>query len=128
MDPKERPFHASFKPSWGPSATLVYSIPSNVGFSQSESTQKDPILSYRRSAIVSQGRDIRLARIAIASNVSPLCHVALLHQHMFIHSAGRFTNTYSTTYKHTSILGPRSTGGKGAVYAFQGFRGPSAAR
>lgn len=70
MDPKERAFHASYKPSWGPGTTLVYSIPGKVGISQTKTTQTDPILKYRKSAIVSEGRDIRFAQIAVAARVS----------------------------------------------------------
>ena len=73
MDPKERSFHDSHKPSWGPNATLVYAIPGKVGISQSRSTQTNPILSYRKDAIVSEGRDVRFATLANAPNVSALC-------------------------------------------------------
>ena len=58
MAPKEREFHASYKPSWGPGTTLVYSIPGKVGISQTKSTQTDPILQEKCYRVRREGHSL----------------------------------------------------------------------
>lgn len=73
MESIERSFHESYKPTWGPKSTLLYAIPGKVDFSKSRVTVPDPILKSEKQAIVSEGRDIRFARLTSPSQVSALC-------------------------------------------------------
>ena len=73
MEPIEREFHASQKPAWGPRTTLVYAITGKVTNSKAKSNHTDPILNDRRSAIVSEGKDIRFAQLTAPRHVSALC-------------------------------------------------------
>ncbi len=73
MDPIEQDFHESYKPAWGPGSTLLYAISGKVDSSQSKSTISDSILNHEKLAIVSEGRDIRFAKMAVSRQVSKLC-------------------------------------------------------
>ena len=128
MDPKERAFHASYKPSWGPGTTLIYSIPGKVGISQTKTTQTDPILKYRKSAIVSEGRDIRFAKIAVAPHVSAFRPIHRHYVYIFIYCTAYATNPHSTTRPYNSLGRARSTNGEDAADSFRGFCGSNTAR
>ncbi len=73
MDPIEREFHESYKPVWGPGATLLYAIPGKVDISKNQSAQTHPILNDQKGAMVSEGKDIRFAKFTIPPHVSALC-------------------------------------------------------
>lgn len=73
MTEQDRQWHESYKPSWGPGDILLYAIPGKVGISQQKSTNTDTIMKHRKSVLVSQGKDIRFARLAVTLNVSFLC-------------------------------------------------------
>lgn len=64
MDMKDREYHNSFKPSWGPSGTLVYSASGNPrGLTRStrRGPERDGLLVVQKSGIVCEGRDVRFA-------------------------------------------------------------------
>ena len=76
MDPIEQEFHASYKPAWGPPATLLYAIPGKVDLSKNASSQPDPILNNQKGVIVSEGKDIRFAKFTTPPHVSACCFSA----------------------------------------------------
>ncbi|KAL9614351.1 MAG: hypothetical protein Q9167_001154 [Letrouitia subvulpina] len=57
IDKGDREWHNSYKPSWGPAATLFYATPSNVNTSSS-------VVSNVESTHVSKGRGLRLAKLS----------------------------------------------------------------
>ena len=86
MDPRDREFHESYKPFWGPEAVLMYAIPGKVSISKNKSIQASSIIRDLGSAIVSQGKDIRFAKFASPRHVSALCLPGNeIYQHMLIH-------------------------------------------
>jgi nuclear pore complex protein Nup98-Nup96 len=67
MTDKDRAFHDSMKPSWGPDGTLVYAAPPNAkpfGRSSRRARERDGILSIQKQAIVSENRDIHFAKVS----------------------------------------------------------------
>lgn len=70
---KEREWRDSYKPAWGPGETLLYAIPGKVGSSSNKSAQTDPILQKQKGSIVSEGRDIRVAKFTKSPSVSAVC-------------------------------------------------------
>lgn len=58
-----------YKPSWGPDATLLYAIPGKFDRSRRRSAQTDAILSVQKGGIMSEGRNIRFAKFAVAPDV-----------------------------------------------------------
>jgi nuclear pore complex protein Nup98-Nup96 len=67
MSDKERAFHDSMKPSWGPDGTLVYAAPPNgkpFGRSSRRARERDGILTVQKQAIVSENRDIHFAKFS----------------------------------------------------------------
>lgn len=69
MTQADQAFHESYKPNWGPGGTLLYAISSNTGMIQNKSMQTGSILQDTKRALISEGRDIRVARFAITTNV-----------------------------------------------------------
>lgn len=75
MDPRERAFHNSHKPTWGPDGTLVYAAPPNsCGLTKrSMSTrEKDGLLVVQKGGVVSEARDIRFAKFSNESSAEAL--------------------------------------------------------
>ncbi|KAN0106399.1 Nuclear protein 96 domain containing protein [Hyaloscypha variabilis] len=67
MNDRERAFHESMKPSWGPEGTLVYAAPPNAkpfGRSSRRARERDGILTVQKQAIVSENRDIYFAKFS----------------------------------------------------------------
>jgi len=67
MTDKDRAFHDSMKPSWGPDGTLVYAAPSNAqpfGRSSRRARERDGLLTIQKGAIVSESRDVRFAKFS----------------------------------------------------------------
>ena len=64
-----RLLHDNYKPRWGPGSLLMYAIPGKVG--KTTSAQIDKIICPTKTVIVSEGRDIRFAKVGASSNVSP---------------------------------------------------------
>lgn len=66
MDPKDRDFHNSMKPSWGPDGTVIYSgsAPANDFRSSRPKQVQDGLLVYQEAAIVSESRDVRFAKFS----------------------------------------------------------------
>ena len=73
MSSIDKEFHESYKPAWGPGATLLYAIPGKVDISKNPSAHKDPIFHDQKGAMVSEGKDIRFAKFAVPRHVSALC-------------------------------------------------------
>jgi nuclear pore complex protein Nup98-Nup96 len=67
MELKERAFHDSMKPNWGPDGTLVYAAPPNskpFGRSSRRVREQDGLLAIQKGGVVSEGRDIRFAKFS----------------------------------------------------------------
>ncbi len=67
MTEKERSFHDSMKPSWGPDGTLVYAAPSNpqrFARSSRRARERDGLLTVAKTGVVSESRDVRFAKFS----------------------------------------------------------------
>ncbi|KAF8866856.1 hypothetical protein BDZ45DRAFT_667523 [Acephala macrosclerotiorum] len=67
MDDKERAFHDSMKPSWGPDGTLVYAAPPSAkpfGRSSRRARDRDGLLAVQKGGVVSESRDVRFAKFS----------------------------------------------------------------
>lgn len=65
MDPAEKAFHDTLRPSWGPDGTLVISTtPKTITRSSRRALEKDGIMAMGRLNIVSEHRDIRFAKFS----------------------------------------------------------------
>ncbi|KAI3399012.1 hypothetical protein diail_8039 [Diaporthe ilicicola] len=65
MDPTDRAFHDTLRPSWGPDGTLVISTtPKTISRSSRRALEKDGIMAMGRLNIVSEHRDIRFAKFS----------------------------------------------------------------
>ena len=69
MSETEQEFHESYKPSWGPGATLLYAMRSKVKLSQRKSTQTTALMNDLKGTFVSEGRDVRFAKFAVTPEV-----------------------------------------------------------
>lgn len=75
MTDKERAFHESIKPSWGPDGTFVYAAPPNArpfGRSSRRARERDGILTIQKQAIVSENRDIHFAKFSNEVCIQPV--------------------------------------------------------
>ena len=66
MDSKDKAFHQSIKPHWGPRGTLIYAMPSSSPLIQSRrggSDHPERALLNDKGALVSQGKDVRFASL-----------------------------------------------------------------
>ena len=70
MSEMDQEYHKSYKPSWGPGATLLYAMPSKVKLPEKNSTQIRAIINDQNGTFVSEGRDIRFAKFVITPEVS----------------------------------------------------------
>ncbi|KAL2286814.1 hypothetical protein FJTKL_06363 [Diaporthe vaccinii] len=65
MDPTDKAFHDTLRPSWGPDGTLVISTtPKTITRSSRRALEKDGIMAMGRLNIVSEHRDIRFAKFS----------------------------------------------------------------
>lgn len=65
MDPKDRAFHDTMRPNWGPDGTLVIATaPKTLSRSSKRTAEKDGIMSMSKLNIVSESRDVRFAKFA----------------------------------------------------------------
>lgn len=67
MTAADRQFYGSLKPSWGPDGTLVYASQVDaVAFNKSPSRMRENngLVAVQKGAIVSEGRDVRFAKIS----------------------------------------------------------------
>ncbi|KAI1141827.1 nuclear protein 96-domain-containing protein [Hypoxylon sp. FL0543] len=64
MDEKERLWHDTMRPSWGPNGTLVFSAsPSNSALGRSgRMSEKNGLMTVLKGGIVSESQDIRIAK------------------------------------------------------------------
>ncbi|KAI0377751.1 nuclear protein 96-domain-containing protein [Hypomontagnella monticulosa] len=64
MDQKDRVWHDTMRPTWGPNGTLVFSsTPSNSAFGRSSRiSEKNGLMSVFKGGIVSESQDIRIAK------------------------------------------------------------------
>lgn len=64
MDTKDRIWHDTMRPTWGPNGTLVFSsTPSNSTFGRSgRISDKNGLMSVLKGGIVSESQDIRIAK------------------------------------------------------------------
>jgi nuclear pore complex protein Nup98-Nup96 len=64
MSDIDRAYHQSMRPSWGPDGTLVYSgLADATAKSSRRSREKNGLLEIQKGAIVSEGRDVRFAKL-----------------------------------------------------------------
>jgi hypothetical protein len=73
MNGKDRAFHDSMKPSWGPDGTLVYAVSSNAkpfGRSSRRARERDGLLTIQKGGVVSESRDVRFAKFSHEVSVS----------------------------------------------------------
>lgn len=73
IDPNDRAFHSTLRPSWGPDGVLVLSTaPKVLSRLSKRAIEKDGIMSMSRLNIVSENRDIRFAKFANESSAKAL--------------------------------------------------------
>lgn len=73
MDPDDKAFHDTLRPSWGPDGTLVLATaPKVLSRSSRRGIEKDGIVSMSRLHIVSENRDVRFAKISNESSAKAL--------------------------------------------------------
>ena len=70
MSETEREYHESYKPSWGPEATLLYAMPSKIKLSRRKFTPTNAVINDLKGTFVSEDRDIRFAKFAATPEVS----------------------------------------------------------
>jgi hypothetical protein len=64
MSDIDRAYHLFMRPSWGFDGTLVYSgLPDATAKSSHGSREKNGLLEVQKGAIVSEGRDVRFAKL-----------------------------------------------------------------
>jgi nuclear pore complex protein Nup98-Nup96 len=64
MSDIDRAYHLSMRPSWGPDGTLVYSLFADAAAKSSRrSREKNGLLETQKGVIVSEGRDVRFAKL-----------------------------------------------------------------
>jgi len=81
MNAKDRAFHDSMKPTWGPDGTLVYAAPSNpqrFGKSSRRASEREGLLTMGKGCIVSESRDVRFAKFSNEVSSSPCVHKNIL--------------------------------------------------
>lgn len=73
MDPQDRAFHDSMKPSWGPDGTLVYAAPPAMAIRNTSlrSRNRDDLLVLQKRSIVSESRDIKFANFSLEVSFQP---------------------------------------------------------
>ena len=67
MSDRDRAFHDSMKPSWGPDGTLIYAAPSGVkpfGRASRRARERDGLLTIEKGAVISENRDVRFAKFS----------------------------------------------------------------
>ncbi|KAI1387760.1 nuclear protein 96-domain-containing protein [Hypoxylon trugodes] len=64
MDDKDRIWHDTMRPTWGPNGTLVFSAtPSSTAFGRSgRITEKNGLMTVLKGGIVSESQDVRIAK------------------------------------------------------------------
>ena len=64
MDPKDRAWHNTMRPTWGPNGTLVFAAnPSETAFGRTaRMTEKNGLMMIMKGGIVSESQDIRIAK------------------------------------------------------------------
>lgn len=73
MQPDDRTFHDTLRPSWGPDGTLVLATaPKVLSRSSRRGIEKDGIVSMSRLSIVSENRDVRFAKFTNESSAKAL--------------------------------------------------------
>lgn len=73
MQPDDRTFHDTLRPSWGPDGTLVLATaPKVLSRSSRRGIEKDGIVSMSRLSIVSENRDVRFAKFSNESSAKAL--------------------------------------------------------
>ncbi|KAL8789521.1 MAG: hypothetical protein Q9213_001134 [Squamulea squamosa] len=71
MRKDDQEWHDSFKPSWGPEATLLYPVPFTIRSSRETATQTNRTLQDSKLRLSSEGRDVRLAKFAPTRSLTP---------------------------------------------------------
>ncbi|KAI0120451.1 nuclear protein 96-domain-containing protein [Hypoxylon sp. NC0597] len=81
MDEKDRLWHDTMRPSWGPNGTLVFSAtPSNSAFGRSgRISEKNGLMTVLKGGIVSESQDIRIAKFTNEMSARALdAHIKLV--------------------------------------------------
>lgn len=71
MHDNDRQWHNSFKPSWGPTSTLVDAVPRNPRSQKHYVTKTDRVFQDLKTVLVSEGRDIHFAKPTPTSLLTP---------------------------------------------------------
>ncbi|KAI9814647.1 MAG: Nuclear pore complex protein Nup98-Nup96 [Pycnora praestabilis] len=72
MDPMEKAFHDSYKPSWGPNGTLLYAQPTTLSLkSNNTSTRGDALLTKQNASFVSADKEVRFANLVDSDDLTP---------------------------------------------------------
>ncbi|KAI1769389.1 nuclear protein 96-domain-containing protein [Hypoxylon sp. FL1150] len=82
MDEKERTWHDTMRPTWGPNGTLVFSAtPTNPAFGRSSRiTDKNGLMTVLKGGIVSESQDIRIAKFTNEVSAKAIdSHIKLAH-------------------------------------------------
>ncbi|KAL8736465.1 MAG: hypothetical protein Q9166_000257 [cf. Caloplaca sp. 2 TL-2023] len=64
-------WHDSFKPSWGPEATLLYASPTTVRPSDQDAAQTNGPIHNIKTKLVSEGRDVCFAKFTNTPSLTP---------------------------------------------------------
>lgn len=72
MDPQDRVWHDTMRPTWGPNGTLVFAAnPSEAAFGRSgRVTERNGLMMVMKGGVVSESQDIRIAKFTNEVRVS----------------------------------------------------------
>ncbi|KAI0396611.1 hypothetical protein F5Y17DRAFT_418922 [Xylariaceae sp. FL0594] len=85
MDEKDRAWHDTMRPTWGPGGTLIFSAtPSPAAFGQSgRVTGKNGLMTMMKGGIVSETQDVRIAKFSNEMSAAALeTHIKLTQVHV----------------------------------------------
>jgi nuclear pore complex protein Nup98-Nup96 len=99
MDDKDRAWHDTMRPTWGPGGTLIFSAtPYGSAFGRSgRITEKNGLMTIMKGAVVSATQDIRIAKFGneVSSSTSvEECRIRLLTHVLFVQMSARAINTH----------------------------------
>ncbi|KAI1777322.1 nuclear protein 96-domain-containing protein [Hypoxylon cercidicola] len=107
MDEKERTWHATMRPTWGPSGTLVFSAtPTSPAFGRSSRiSDKNGLMTVFKGGIVSESQDIRIAKFTNEMSAKAISSHTKLAQVQVIDGVPTVRLNPRTTLKDFSVGG-----------------------
>ncbi|XXG95681.1 hypothetical protein Hte_001950 [Hypoxylon texense] len=107
MDDKERMWHNTMRPSWGPNGTLVFSAtPTSPTFGRSSRiSDKNGLMTVLKGGIVSESQDIRIAKFANEMSAKAIESHAKLAQVQVIDGVPSVRLSPRTTLRDFSVGG-----------------------